>query len=133
MNHEQSVQAGNEVTESVTLGAPPTPTHDPLCPWAQEGGLNHAGECFLIEGSEPPMSACDLIAKVRADTLNQVEEAINASCSRAQTMFMRTTSPFSQGAVSAYADCLKIVSAPMTAATDESQRSSTFFANQRLT
>lgn len=47
------------------------PRHDPLCPWAQDGGVDIRGECFLIEGSEPPISACELVAKVRADTLDQ--------------------------------------------------------------
>jgi hypothetical protein len=42
-------------------------THDPMCPWAQDGGFDIRGECFLIEGSEPPISACELVAKVRAD------------------------------------------------------------------
>lgn len=106
-------------------------THDPFCP-VTIMSKNTAGQATVVTFASGTCK-CVLIAEVRADTLNQVEEAINASCSRAQTMFMRTTSPFSQGAVSAYADCLKIVSAPMTAATDESQRSSTFFANQRLT
>lgn len=61
-------------------------THDPLCPWAQEGGLNHAGECFLIEGSEPPMSACNLIAKVRADTLNKAIAAIQPIWERGKAL-----------------------------------------------
>lgn len=53
-------------------------THDPLCPWAQDGGANHRGECFLIEGSEPPINACNLIAKVRSDEQQQVASRLTA-------------------------------------------------------
>lgn len=41
MTHDPGVQTGNEVTESVTSGTAPTPTHDPLQPLTpEEGGLH---------------------------------------------------------------------------------------------
>lgn len=58
-------------------------THDPLCPWAQDGGFDIRGECFLIEGSEPPISACDLIAKVRADELHQIRDTVQQAAQEA--------------------------------------------------
>lgn len=40
-------------------------THDPLCVWAQDAPTS--ANCYVIEGSEPPMTTCEVIAKVRAD------------------------------------------------------------------
>ena len=53
-----------------------THDHDLMCPWAQDGGFDIRGECFLIEGSEPPISACELVAMVKADERSRIADAV---------------------------------------------------------
>lgn len=55
--------------------------HDPLCPWAQDDPLGSRAECFLIEGSEPPMTACELIGRVRSDAVDGARSAVVAVAS----------------------------------------------------
>ena len=49
-------------------------THDPLCVWAQDAPTS--ANCYVIEGSEPPMTTCEVIAKVRADTIKKCVTAV---------------------------------------------------------
>lgn len=64
MTHDPSVQTGNEVTESVTSGTAPTPSHDPLC---QTLSHHHPDaypcDCHFCQ----VWCDCEHIAKVRAD------------------------------------------------------------------
>ena len=69
MTHDPSVQTGNEVTESVTLGASQTPPHDPLCDWRPctcplDYDVPERGHMI---GCPEDDCECEIIAKVRAD------------------------------------------------------------------
>lgn len=52
---------------------------------------------------------CDLIAKVRADTLKRVESQIVLCSSQAMRNYQQSTSAFNQGEIHAYNVCEKII------------------------
>ena len=76
MTHDQSVQTGNEVTDSVTSGTDLTPSHDPLC-----GSMKHHHpddypcDCDLCQR----WCECERISEIRADTLEKARERVQAS------------------------------------------------------
>jgi hypothetical protein len=51
-------------------------THDPLCVWAQDAPTS--ANCYVIEGSEPPITTCEVIANVRENERAKCIDAVAA-------------------------------------------------------